>query len=187
MKTMSFKRAQVATSTSNDSDLQKGAERASQSGRTREIPFVRPGLLESEEYEWTTALNMPGLIIAPQTTEPPAVIPPQSERHPLGEVLETEDGDTTSVCQLPGGLCADSVPLPFRRAGDRPRDELEEVDEYTDIAAMQMPGALIEACVETQNPVEHRSVRGLCATCIHNNACDFPRPAGGVWRCEEYA
>ena len=28
--------------------------------------------------------------------------------------------------------------------------------------------------------------RGLCGTCANNKECTFPKPEGGVWRCEEY-
>jgi len=29
-------------------------------------------------------------------------------------------------------------------------------------------------------------VPGLCANCEERDSCRFPRPQGGVWRCEEY-
>ena len=28
---------------------------------------------------------------------------------------------------------------------------------------------------------------GLCANCDNREACIYPKPEGGVWRCEEYA
>jgi len=28
--------------------------------------------------------------------------------------------------------------------------------------------------------------RGLCSDCEDRRTCTFPRPEGGVWRCEEY-
>jgi hypothetical protein len=28
---------------------------------------------------------------------------------------------------------------------------------------------------------------GLCSNCEHREACIYPKPEGGVWRCEEYA
>jgi len=28
--------------------------------------------------------------------------------------------------------------------------------------------------------------QGLCASCEDRNVCIYPKPAGGVWRCEEY-
>ena len=27
---------------------------------------------------------------------------------------------------------------------------------------------------------------GLCVTCDNRATCMFPRPAGGIWHCEEY-
>lgn len=27
---------------------------------------------------------------------------------------------------------------------------------------------------------------GLCMNCVHKDTCTFPRPEGGVWRCNEY-
>lgn len=34
-------------------------------------------------------------------------------------------------------------------------------------------------------PVASRAL-GLCANCDHAERCTLPRPAGGVWHCEEY-
>lgn len=28
--------------------------------------------------------------------------------------------------------------------------------------------------------------KGLCSSCEDRNVCIYPKPAGGVWRCEEY-
>jgi len=33
---------------------------------------------------------------------------------------------------------------------------------------------------------EEGTYRGLCRTCANREHCTFPRPEGGVWRCEEY-
>jgi hypothetical protein len=27
---------------------------------------------------------------------------------------------------------------------------------------------------------------GLCSNCEHSPSCTYPKPEGGVWRCEEY-
>ncbi len=27
---------------------------------------------------------------------------------------------------------------------------------------------------------------GLCSNCDHRETCIYPKPEGGVWRCEEY-
>lgn len=28
--------------------------------------------------------------------------------------------------------------------------------------------------------------KGLCSSCADRDVCIYPKPAGGVWRCEEY-
>lgn len=30
------------------------------------------------------------------------------------------------------------------------------------------------------------ALAGLCATCERRATCTYPKPAGGVWRCEEF-
>jgi len=37
---------------------------------------------------------------------------------------------------------------------------------------------------KTEEPVT--IFRGLCSTCENRNDCEYPKPEGGVWRCEEY-
>lgn len=34
---------------------------------------------------------------------------------------------------------------------------------------------------------ESSGFAGLCANCEHRKTCVYPKPEGGVWRCEEYA
>lgn len=34
---------------------------------------------------------------------------------------------------------------------------------------------------------EKTTMKGLCASCIHRDVCDLPKPEGGVWHCREYA
>ncbi len=29
-------------------------------------------------------------------------------------------------------------------------------------------------------------LKGLCANCGNRNDCEYPKPEGGVWHCEEY-
>ena len=33
---------------------------------------------------------------------------------------------------------------------------------------------------------ETAGLKGLCVNCAHANSCKLPRPASGVWHCEEY-
>lgn len=186
MRTLSSKRTRVIWKKSESPKAQVTREKSAPLiGRGKPVP-VRANLLESEEYEWISSLNMPGLIASARPTEQaiPRIVP--KERHGAGEIIETEDGDTTSACQLPGGLLVDQTRSVFVDTLPRHSHELQCEDEYSEAAAMQMPGRLANCATEAPAG-EPSPMRGLCTTCIHNPNCDFPRPVGGVWRCEEYA
>jgi hypothetical protein len=50
-------------------------------------------------------------------------------------------------------------------------------------AARSSPGAPLPAVIgedETGSPI------GLCVNCDNLSTCMHPKPAGGVWHCEEY-
>jgi len=36
-------------------------------------------------------------------------------------------------------------------------------------------------------PRESSAYPGLCSNCENRETCIYPKPEGGVWRCEEYA
>ncbi len=40
---------------------------------------------------------------------------------------------------------------------------------------------------EPRNVRASDSLLGLCANCEKREFCNYPRPEGGVWRCEGYA
>lgn len=143
-------------------------------------------LVENDEYEFTTPLNLPGLLVSPDAITPPAPAASYSTfPRRLDDVLETEDGDAVSTCQLPGRLIADATES--ARAWPPPSpDPFDAPDEYTEVAAMQLPGLIIAADQLPAPEPPATSPRGLCASCVHNPTCDFPRPESGVWRCEEY-
>lgn len=148
----------------------------------------QPGLVESGEYEWTTALNLPGLIVSPAAAQPARAPEYRAIWPHLDGIVETEDGDATSFCQLPGSIGSPTeIQSPVARSTHACGRSEWAVDEYTEIAAMQMPGLLVETIAATNEPDEHTIARGLCASCMHRDNCNFPRPSSGVWRCEEYA
>lgn len=155
---------------------------------TRERNVIRPNLIESDEYEWISATNLPGLIVA-EAPEPrqPVVRSAEATQDARGEVVETEDGDATRFCQLPGGLLVGSAPVMLTECTPVVSSELEWMDEYAEQAAMQLPGQIVEPQYEELREAEHPGLLGLCATCVNRKFCDFPRPESGVWRCEEYA
>jgi hypothetical protein len=144
-------------------------------------------LIESDEFEWITPLNLPGLIVSPRNVKHVETQQASPMRRSLDDVLETEDGDATSCCQLPGALGIDTDIQALDMSAAHTLDDADGADEYAEIAAMQLPGRLIEQRAAIEDFAEHAKVRGLCATCVHRDVCDFPRPGSGVWRCEEYA
>jgi hypothetical protein len=167
------------------------------------VQGVMPNLVESDEYEWTTSACLPGLIVSPVQMPPETPAAAPMARRTVSEIIESEDGDVVSACQLPGGLTTDEVGdfapfslgrprgLPGTSRGEVP-GELDEADEYANAAAMQLPGSIVAAqCIGASagdgEAATCPAVHGLCASCVHNATCDFPRPPGGVWSCEEYA
>lgn len=148
----------------------------------------QPGLIESSEYEWTTALNLPGLIVPSTGVQPAKAREGRTIWPYLDGMIETEDGDAVSFCQLPGRLGSPTEIQPSVALSTQADGRSEwAMDEYTEIAAMQMPGLLVEAIASADSSAEHAVARGLCASCLHRDHCSFPRPSSGVWRCEEYA
>ena len=50
------------------------------------------------------------------------------------------------------------------------------------------PAGAFSPKIEPQNSPGRSSekVMGLCSNCLHRETCGFPKPASGVWHCEEY-
>ena len=144
-------------------------------------------LIENEDFEWTTPLGLPGLLVAGRETPAPAPTRAWSWRPAMEDVFETEDGDAVFAVQLPGGLCAVlSAPVAELPASQSP-SELSGDDEYMEARAKQLPGQLVPPVDACEESAGQHGLRGLCATCALRDSCEFPKPPGGVWRCEEYA
>lgn len=185
MKTIKNQRKSPAWSSERLPRAQSLRDVAMDAPIVRDVQRVPPNLVESAEYEWTTAVNLPGLIVAPTRAESEQPTSESVARRTASEIIETEDGDGIKPCQLPGGLTHGDTDAFAPFAFGRINTVSEGEDEYCAAAAMQLPGVLVAA--STVAVEESVAVRGLCATCVHHATCDFPRPAGGVWRCEEYA
>lgn len=39
---------------------------------------------------------------------------------------------------------------------------------------------------QAEPPEQPSRFKGLCRTCGNRETCTFPKPAGGVWHCEEF-
>ena len=68
--------------------------------------------------------------------------------------------------------------------------ECENYDDY-----VRVSGAEVNVGVSEVAPAPRKlrrsefdtvEYRGLCKNCEKRGECTFPRPAGGVWHCEEY-
>lgn len=68
--------------------------------------------------------------------------------------------------------------------------DCENYDDYVHIAGAEINGGLSEIIPAPRK--SHRpefdavEYKGLCGNCEKRDECTFPRPAGGVWHCEEY-
>jgi hypothetical protein len=91
-----------------------------------------------------------------------------------------------------GGLCTNcnhSSTCSLRRQTDHPVWQCEEFDDYTP-PMKSVPKSFprkkhtaTKSTAETKNPREYL---GLCSNCGNLATCQFPKPEGGVWHCEEY-
>ena len=68
----------------------------------------------------------------------------------------------------------------FRLRNGRPVWFCEEFDNYVEPMFAVLPE---ETRVEPNGRVKFM---GLCLNCEDRLTCTYPKPDGGVWRCEEY-
>ena len=43
-----------------------------------------------------------------------------------------------------------------------------------------------KTCASVEEPKNEADLLGLCITCENLRSCNLPKPASGVWMCEEY-
>lgn len=55
------------------------------------------------------------------------------------------------------------------------------LSERPRLRVVKKPGAAVAEPPESDDPL-----LGLCVNCENLRGCNLPRPAGGVWMCEEY-
>lgn len=85
------------------------------------------------------------------------------------------------------GLCRDCVNDPtctFPRAPSRPIWSCDEFKPSTPVSGPDQPAASGTAGTKRAEPEE---LKGLCRHCLRRLTCQFPKPPGGVWHCEELA
>lgn len=68
--------------------------------------------------------------------------------------------------------------------------ECENYDDYVHVSGVEFNGGLSQvvppAPVSRRPEFDAAEYLGLCKNCELRDECTFPRPAGGVWHCEEY-
>lgn len=53
---------------------------------------------------------------------------------------------------------------------------------------MELPRpAVPTASLQARDAMDTNGYKGLCSNCENRKTCIYPKPEGGVWRCEEYA
>ncbi len=80
--------------------------------------------------------------------------------------------------------CAHAADCSLRAHTDQPVYECSEYDDG-EPASPQRPMRL-RAVAPQERAVEPPGLEGLCVNCDNRHDCTLPRPAGGVWHCEEY-
>jgi len=76
--------------------------------------------------------------------------------------------------------CKNAATCTFPRDPARPIMHCDEFDGYEGPKTLVKPRV---ARPETKAEVEFK---GLCRNCENRYHCVFPKPAGGVWQCDEY-
>ncbi len=82
------------------------------------------------------------------------------------------------------GLCSTCINAEncvFPRDAERPImhcDEFVGMEKSLTVAAPRK--------VAVSQPEDEVKYKGLCRNCEERFTCTYPKPAGGVWRCEEY-
>lgn len=89
-------------------------------------------------------------------------------------ILEAEATSVPDLCST----CAHVGDCVYARTG---REPVLECEFFATEGALEVREA---PAVETE--AEPELLAGLCANCEHRADCSLPRPAGGVWHCEEY-
>jgi hypothetical protein len=91
-----------------------------------------------------------------------------------------------SKSSVAGGLCLTCRFDPdciYEARSDRDILQCEQFE----MGFRQSPAAAPEIRSAAPRPRESSAYLGLCSNCDNRETCIYPKPEGGVWRCEEYA
>ena len=90
------------------------------------------------------------------------------------------------------GLCRTCVKAPECTFPRDPARPVRSCDEFEGIEAprSEPTSRMVPALVFPMDGAPDRWVtelKGLCVQCSRRNSCAYPKPAGGVWHCDELA
>ncbi|MCL5037854.1 MAG: hypothetical protein M1269_12200 [Chloroflexi bacterium] len=85
--------------------------------------------------------------------------------------------------------CMNNSGCTFPRNSKRPVLNCDEFAEAS-LPRMKLTGAgvleAVNSIVRSIQIEESNTFAGLCRTCRLNGTCEYPKPEGGVWRCEDF-
>ena len=104
----------------------------------------------------------------------------------------TKEIDAMQEFNGSGGLCltCNNAPSCFHRARRGPALCCELFDDYVPAGLRARDDRLASSAdssiTSTAQVQEEAEYAGLCTNCENRRTCALPKPAGGVWHCEEY-
>lgn len=99
------------------------------------------------------------------------------------------DVEQEPVLELDQGICRTCIHASRCRLRSDPSRPIYHCEEFSAGPSAENPGRLRivrEPDDQTNAGDEQEGLRGLCINCENRSTCTLPRPAGGVWHCEEY-
>jgi len=108
--------------------------------------------------------------------------------------VELQNITRPSIRQNPvgSGLCRTCVNAPectFPRDPSRPIRSCDEF-EGEDTPRSERAPRMVAPAVFPRDEAPDRGtteLKGLCVQCARRDSCTYPKPAGGVWHCDELA
>jgi hypothetical protein len=90
------------------------------------------------------------------------------------------------------GLCRTCVRAPECTFPRDPKRPVRSCDEFegADASRSERTPRMVAASVFPLDGAPERGgteLKGLCVQCARRHTCTYPKPAGGVWHCDELA
>jgi hypothetical protein len=103
-----------------------------------------------------------------------------------GEPVMSKKLEYEGIC----GACINAIHCVFLKTADGPIIQCEEFDSFPTvtrkIGVVGSSKNVGDCSVTPLQEADTTKFKGLCVNCKNRAECAFPKPEGGVWRCEEY-